>query len=64
MRILTRLAAAAAMLALAAGVAQAKDWTTVRIAMDATYPPFESLDPSGADRRLSTRTSPTRSASG
>ena len=35
------------MLAVAAGVAQAKDWTTVRIAMDATYPPFESLDPSG-----------------
>jgi polar amino acid transport system substrate-binding protein len=47
MRILTRLAATAAALALAAGFAQAKDWTVVRIAMDATYPPFESLDPSG-----------------
>ena len=47
MRILTRLAASAALLALAAGVAQAKEWTTVRIAMDATYPPFESLDASG-----------------
>ena len=35
------------MLAVAAGMAQAKDWTTVRIAMDATYPPFELLDPSG-----------------
>jgi polar amino acid transport system substrate-binding protein len=47
MRNLTRLAAAAAIFALGAGFAQAKDWTTVRIAMDATYPPFESLDPSG-----------------
>ena len=47
MRKLTYLAAAAAVLAVAAGVAQAKDWTTVRIAMDATYPPFELLDPSG-----------------
>jgi lysine-arginine-ornithine-binding protein len=28
--------------------AQAKDWTTVRIGMDATYPPFESVDSSGA----------------
>jgi polar amino acid transport system substrate-binding protein len=47
MRILTRLAASAALLALAVGVAVAKEWTTVRIAMDATYPPFESLDASG-----------------
>jgi polar amino acid transport system substrate-binding protein len=46
MRIVTHLTAAAA-LALVAGAVQAKDWTTVRIAMDATYPPFESLDPSG-----------------
>jgi len=44
---LKRLAALAAVVVLATGVAQAKDWKTVRIAMDATYPPFESLDPSG-----------------
>lgn len=30
-----------------ATTAQAKEWTTVRIGMDATYPPFESVDPSG-----------------
>lgn len=47
MQSLTRLAAAAAMLAVGAGAAAAKDWTVVRIAMDATYPPFESLDASG-----------------
>jgi polar amino acid transport system substrate-binding protein len=47
MRNLIRLAAAAAALAVAAGAAQAKEWTTIRVAMDATYPPFESLDPSG-----------------
>lgn len=47
MRNLTRLAATAALFAIATGAAQAKDWTTVRIAMDATYPPFESLDSSG-----------------
>ena len=45
---LKRLAAVAAAIVVSAGMAQAKDWTTVRIAMDATYPPFESLDPSGA----------------
>ena len=42
---------AAALLAtgLAPGAAPAfaKDWTTVRIGMDATYPPFESVDSSG-----------------
>ncbi len=27
--------------------AGAKDWKTVRIGMDATYPPFESVDPQG-----------------
>ncbi len=47
MHILTRLAAGAAALAVLAGAAEAKEWTTVRFAMDATYPPFESLDPSG-----------------
>ena len=40
-----------AMLGLAASVmgatAQAKDWKTVRIGMDATYPPFESVNPQG-----------------
>ena len=37
----------AAMLAVALP-ASAKDWTTVRFGMDATYPPFESVDSSGA----------------
>ena len=32
---------------LAGGPAEAKDWKTVRIGTDATYPPFESVDPSG-----------------
>jgi polar amino acid transport system substrate-binding protein len=43
MRILIRLAAAAAALAMAAGAvaAQEKQWTKVRIGVDATYPPFE-----------------------
>src|SRR3954462_2437583 len=44
MRIISCLAAAAAIVAIGAGAATAKDWKTVRIAMDATYPPFESLD--------------------
>ena len=41
--------AAAAILTFAAGAAQAqdKDWTTVRIGVDATYPPFESVDSAG-----------------
>jgi len=43
----TRLATVAAVLAVGVGAAQAKDWTVVRVAMDATYPPFESLDASG-----------------
>jgi polar amino acid transport system substrate-binding protein len=49
MRILTRLAAATAMLALAAGAVQAQDkeWTKVRIGVDATYPPFEFTGPDG-----------------
>lgn len=42
-----RLAATAATVVVTAGLAAAQEWTTVRIAMDATYPPFESLDPSG-----------------
>ncbi len=32
---------------LAAAPAGAKDWKTIRIGMDATYPPFESVDPKG-----------------
>ena len=49
MNLLTRLTAAAAVLAFAAGAAEAqeKDWTKVRIGVDATYPPFESVDASG-----------------
>ena len=51
MSLATRFASAAASAILSAALllnaAAAKDWTTVRIAMDATYPPFESLDPSG-----------------
>jgi len=27
--------------------AAAKEWTTIRFGMDATYPPWESVDPSG-----------------
>jgi polar amino acid transport system substrate-binding protein len=41
------LAVAATLIALAAGTSAAQESRTVRIAMDATYPPFESLDPSG-----------------
>ncbi len=29
------------------GQVQAKEWKTVRIGMDASYAPFESVDPSG-----------------
>ena len=32
---------------LASASAHAKEWKTVRVGMDATYPPFESVDPSG-----------------
>ena len=38
---------AVALLAAGLAPAQAKDWTTVRIGMDATYPPFESVEPGG-----------------
>jgi polar amino acid transport system substrate-binding protein len=47
MRNFTRLAAAAAALAILAGAAQAQEWTTVRIGVDATYPPFEFTGPDG-----------------
>ena len=49
MRKFTLIAAAAA-LAIAAGAAEAQDnkeWTTVRIGVDATYPPFEFTGPDG-----------------
>ena len=42
-----RLAAAAAVLTVAAGTAQAQEWETVRIGVDATYPPFEFTGPDG-----------------
>jgi len=32
---------------LASAPALAKDWKTIRFGMDATYPPFESVDPQG-----------------
>ena len=39
---------AGALLALGlSATASAKEWTSVRIGMDATYPPFESVDPQG-----------------
>jgi polar amino acid transport system substrate-binding protein len=40
---------AAALLAIVAGgsLAAAKEWTTIRIGTDATYPPFESIDSGG-----------------
>mgnify|MGYP000374336138 FL=1 len=49
MRILTHLAAAAVALATVSAAAQAqeKQWTNVRIGVDATYPPFESVDAAG-----------------
>ena len=42
-----RLTVAALAFAAATGLAQAKDWTTIRIGSDATYPPFESVDSAG-----------------
>ncbi len=47
MHSIPHIAAAAAIAFLTAGTSAAQEWTTVRIAMDATYPPFESLDASG-----------------
>jgi octopine/nopaline transport system substrate-binding protein len=41
------LTALAAALAMAAGSAVAQDWTTVRIATEGAYPPWNSTDPSG-----------------
>jgi len=48
MRILTRLAAAAALVALVAGTAGAKDWSKVRIGTEGAYPPFNNLEADGS----------------
>jgi polar amino acid transport system substrate-binding protein len=48
MRILTRLAATAAVIALSAGVASAKDWTKVRIGTEGAYPPFNNMEADGS----------------
>ncbi len=47
MRVGIRLAASFAVVVATMSLASAKDWQTVRIGTDATYPPFESLDSSG-----------------
>ena len=47
MRIGSRLTVAALALVAATGFASAKDWTTIRVGTDATYPPFESQDSGG-----------------
>jgi lysine-arginine-ornithine-binding protein len=47
MKIKTVMAALGLAVGLSAMGAHAKDWKTVRIGMDATYPPFESVDPKG-----------------
>ena len=47
MKISKLLPALAFSLVAAAAPAMAKEWTTVRIGMDATYPPFESVNPKG-----------------
>ena len=48
---------------IAAAPASAKEWKTVRIGMDATYPPFESVNPkarSSASRSITPRPSARR----
>ncbi len=47
MRRLITAVAAAAVLALAAGPAAAKDWTKIRIGTEGAYPPFNFIDKSG-----------------
>jgi polar amino acid transport system substrate-binding protein len=44
---MTALAAFGLAAGMLGGAAQAKEWKTVRIGMDATYPPFESVDSKG-----------------
>ncbi len=48
MRLISRISVGLLALAAATSLASAKDWTVVRIGTDATYPPFESQDASGA----------------
>jgi polar amino acid transport system substrate-binding protein len=48
MRILTHLAAAAAIVALSAGMAGAKDWSHVRIGTEGAYPPFNNMEADGS----------------
>jgi polar amino acid transport system substrate-binding protein len=48
MRILTHLAATAAVIALSAGIAAAKDWSHVRIGTEGAYPPFNNMEPDGS----------------
>jgi polar amino acid transport system substrate-binding protein len=43
----TMLGFVACLAAAAVAPVQAKEWKTVRVGVDATYPPFESVDPSG-----------------
>ncbi len=51
MKLTKRLGLLGGLLGLAAGLAsfsaQAKEWKTIRIGMDATFPPFESIDSKG-----------------
>ena len=47
MRLSSHIIVAAVAFVAATSLAAAKDWTTVRIGTDATYPPFESQDASG-----------------
>ncbi len=47
MRVFSTVAAIGLALCVAVSPAFAKDWKTVRIGMDATYPPFESVNPKG-----------------
>jgi len=47
MRFGTSIAIGILALAVAGGTANAKDWKTIRIGTDATYPPFESIDAGG-----------------
>ena len=47
MRVAGRIAAALLAIAASSSLATAKDWKTIKIGTDATYPPFESIDSSG-----------------
>src|SRR6266496_5324496 len=47
MRVARLLAAALLAILATSPLAAAKEWTTIRIGTDATYPPFESIDASG-----------------